>query len=68
MTDAEKAAIVAELERLNADWRKRSQTGAGCQAVAPQAFSSGICSGLSLAIQVVLAGGALPLETSEEGK
>jgi hypothetical protein len=28
----------------------------------------GVCDGLDLAIQVVQAGGALPLETSEDGK
>lgn len=62
MSDAEKAAIVAELERLASDWHQRSLQDAKSDLIAPHAFSSGICSGLSLAIQVVQAGGALPPE------
>jgi hypothetical protein len=65
-SDAEKAAIVAELERLDAIWRERIQEDARKGQVACQAFSSGIASGLSLAIQVVQAGGALPLDNEEK--
>jgi hypothetical protein len=65
---AEKAAIVAELERLASDWHQRSLQDAKSDLIAPHAFSSGICSGLSLARKVVQAGGALPPERSEEGK
>jgi hypothetical protein len=68
VSDAEKAAIVAELERLEAVWRERIQEDARKGQVACQAFSSGIASGLSLALKVVQAGGALPPERNEEGK
>jgi hypothetical protein len=66
--DAEKAAIVAELERLGAEWRKARSIDTKNKATLAAAFCSGICSGLSLAIQAVQAGGALPLETSEVTK
>jgi hypothetical protein len=62
MSSAEKAAIVAELERLEAVWRERLMEDARKGQIACQAFSSGIASGLSLAMQVVHAGGALPPE------
>jgi hypothetical protein len=68
MSDAEKAAIVAELERLESIWQDRVKEDARMKATLAQVFCSGICSGLSLAIQVVQAGGALPPETNEEGK
>jgi hypothetical protein len=67
-SDAEKAAIVAELERLEAVWRVRIEEDAKAGTIAAQAFSSGIISGLSLAMQVVQAGGALPPEANEEKK
>jgi hypothetical protein len=63
MNDPEKAAIVAELERLEAIWRERIEQDAKAGTIAAQAFSSGIASGLSLAIKVVQAGGALPPES-----
>jgi hypothetical protein len=62
----DRAAIVAELERLASDWRERVKEDARIKATLAQAFSSGICSGLSLAIQVVHAGGALPPESLSE--
>jgi hypothetical protein len=68
MSDAEKAAIVAELERLASDWHQRSLQDARSDMIAPHAFGSGICSGLSLAIQVVQAGGALPPEIEEKAE
>jgi hypothetical protein len=55
-------AIVAELERLASDWHQRSLQDARSDLIAPHAFSSGIFSGLSLALKVVQAGGALPPE------
>jgi hypothetical protein len=67
-SDAEKAAIVAELERLYDEWKTVRSIDTKNKATLAAAFCSGICSGLSLAIQVVHAGGALPLETNEEGK
>jgi hypothetical protein len=66
MNDAEKAAIVAELERLDAIWRDRIAEDARRGAIASQAFCSGISGGLSLAMQVVQAGGALPPESLSE--
>jgi hypothetical protein len=57
------AAIVAELERLESIWQDRVKEDARIKATLAQAFCSGICSGLSLAIQVVHAGGALPPES-----
>jgi hypothetical protein len=68
MSDAEKAAIVAELERIIEDWGKRCDDDRNSGKQAAQAFCSGICSGLAVAIQVVQAGGALPPERNEEGK
>jgi hypothetical protein len=68
MSDTDKAAIVAELERLESIWRERIEEDAKRGAIAAQAFSSGIASGLSLAKKVVQAGGALPPERNEEGK
>jgi len=68
MSDVEKAAIVAELERLATIWRERIEEDAKAGTIAAQAFSSGICSGLSLALKVVHAGGALPPEGQEETK
>ncbi len=62
----DKAAIVAELERLNDEWHQRSLQDAKSDLIAPHAFSSGICSGLAVAIQVVQAGGALPPEEIEK--
>jgi hypothetical protein len=64
----DKAAIVAELERLEAVWRVCIEEDAKAGTIAAQAFSSGIASGLSLALKVVQAGGALPPERNEEGK
>jgi hypothetical protein len=59
MTDAEKAAIVAELKRQASDLRAES-------AKSSDPFSRAICGGmlsaLAVAIQVVQAGGALPPE------
>jgi hypothetical protein len=60
--EPDKDAIVAELERLEAVWRERLVEDASKGQVACQAFSSGIASGLSLALKVVEAGGALPPE------
>jgi hypothetical protein len=62
----DKAAIVAELERLEAEWSARvaRDTEAGLYKAA--AFCSGVSSGVSAAIKVVEAGGALPPETQEE--
>jgi hypothetical protein len=68
MSDAENAAIVAELERLEAVWRVRIEEDAKAGTIAAQAFSSGIASGLSLAIKAVQAGGALPPETEEKAE
>jgi hypothetical protein len=62
----DKAAIVAELERLASDWHQRNLQDAKSDLIAPHAFSSGIASGLSLALKVVQAGGALPLESEEK--
>jgi hypothetical protein len=56
------AAIVAELDRLGTIWRERIEEDAKAGTIAAQAFCSGICSGLSVAIEVVQAGGALPPE------
>jgi hypothetical protein len=55
-----KAAIVAELERLESIWQDRVKEDARMKATLAQVFCSGICSGLSLALKVVQAGGALP--------
>jgi hypothetical protein len=62
----DKAAIVAELERLEAVWRVCIEEDAKAGTIAAQAFSSGIASGLSLALKVVQAGGALPPESLSE--
>jgi hypothetical protein len=62
---AEKAAIVAELERQNEIMAQRADVS---KTKLGQMFASGTASGLFVAIQVVQAGGALPLETNEEGK
>jgi molybdopterin-guanine dinucleotide biosynthesis protein A len=59
------AAIVAELERLNAVMVERSELS---DTELGQMFASGVASGLFAAIQVVQAGGALPPEGQEEGK
>ena len=64
--EAGKTAILAELQRLEAIWRVRLEEDASKGLIASQAFCSGIAGGLSLAIRVVEAGGALPLETQEE--
>jgi hypothetical protein len=66
MSDMDKAAIVAELERLASDWHQRSLQDARSALIAPHAFSSGIFSGLSLSLKVVHAGGALPPESEEK--
>ena len=68
MNDTDKTEIVAELQRLDAIWRERIQEDAKAGTIAAQAFSSGIASGLSLALKVIQAGGALLSETNEEGK
>jgi len=65
MSDAEKAAIVAELERLYDEWLVRAESR-DAQVTLGKAL--GTCDGLDLAIQVVQAGGALPPERNEEGK
>ena len=59
----DKAAIVAELDRLEAVWRVRIEEDAKAGIFPVQVFSTGIASGLSLALKVVQAGGALPLES-----
>jgi hypothetical protein len=58
----QKAAIVAELRRLEAEWSARvaHDTEAGLYKAA--AFCSGVSSGVAVAIRVVEAGGALPPE------
>jgi hypothetical protein len=72
MTDAEKAAIVAELERLYDEWQGRFSKEIAAGETVRSLFPSGITFGLSFAIEVVKqtvqAGGALPPETNEEGK
>jgi len=60
---AEKAAIVAELERLEAGWWKKSSDSTELRA---KAFACGLASAFSLAIQAVQAGGALPPESLSE--
>jgi len=64
--DEEKAAIIAALERLEAEWRKARGIDTKNKATLAAAFCSGICSGLSLAVQVVNAGGALPLDSESD--
>ena len=59
MSDAEKAAIVAELERLHDEWQMLNACRDGQISLAK---ALGMCDGLDLAIQVVQAGGALPPE------
>jgi hypothetical protein len=61
--ESDNAAIVAELDRLQAEWRIRRVVGTRKEQVACQAFSSGIAGGLSLAMRIVQAGGALPPES-----
>jgi len=61
----DRAAIVAELDRLNAVMVERSELS---DTELGQMFASGVASGLFAAIQVVHSGGALPPETNEEGK
>jgi len=58
----DKAAIVAELRQLEAEWSARvaGDTEAGLHKAA--AFCNGVSSGVSAAIEVVEAGGALPPE------
>ena len=63
MSDTEKAAIVAELERLYDQWHEKTLCRDGMFALNR---ALGMCDGLDLAIQVVQAGGALPPETQEE--
>jgi hypothetical protein len=60
---ADKAAIVAELERLYDEWLVRAESR-NPQVALGKAL--GTCDGLDLAIQVVQAGGALPLESEEK--
>jgi hypothetical protein len=57
--EADKAAILAELQRLEAEWSARvaHDTEAGLYKAA--AFCSGVSSGMAAAIKVVEAGGAL---------
>jgi hypothetical protein len=64
--ETDKTAIVAELRRLEAIWRERLVEDANKGAIASQAFCSGIAGGLSLAMRIVEAGGALLPETQEE--
>jgi hypothetical protein len=61
--EADKAAIVAELERLYGEWQMLSVCRDGQIS---HAKALGMCDGLDLAIQVVEAGGALLPETNEE--
>jgi hypothetical protein len=61
----DKAAIVAELERLYDEWQMLSVCRDGQIS---HAKALGTCDGLDLAIQVVQAGGALPPGRNEEGK
>jgi hypothetical protein len=58
----DKVAILAELQRLEAEWAARvaRDTEAGLYKAA--AFCSGVSSGVAAAIEVVEAGGALPPE------
>jgi hypothetical protein len=62
----DKAAIVAELRRLEAEWSARvaGDTEAGLHKAA--AFCSGVSSGVSAAIKAVEAGGALLPEKNEK--
>jgi hypothetical protein len=62
---AEKAAIVAELERLYDEWLVRAESRAAQVALGN---AVGVCDGLDLAIQVVQAGGALPLDSEEKAE
>jgi hypothetical protein len=59
------AAIVAELERLYDEWQMLSVCRDGQIS---HAKALGMCDGLDLAIQVVHAGGALPLENEEKAE
>jgi len=63
--DKEKAAIVAALERLA---KNASEIAEQSQDPFSRRLAAGMSLALSQAIQVVQAGGALPLETSEDGK
>jgi len=64
--EADKAAILAELQRLEAEWSARvaHDTKAGLHKAA--AFCNGVSCGVSAAIEVVEAGGALPPEKKEK--
>jgi hypothetical protein len=64
-SDAEKAAIVAELERQNEIMAQRADVS---KTILGQMFASGTASGLFVAIQVVQAGGALPPDSEEKAE